>query len=58
MTEDEKKDALMTLVTLFVTKQRIHCSETIYQCDRVIENAYEFIESLCNVVGYFDDGDE
>jgi hypothetical protein len=32
--------------------------ETIYQTDRVIENAYEFIEEICNVVGYVASEDE
>lgn len=36
----------------FVAKQRISCPETIYQCDWVIENAYEFIEGVCERVGY------
>ena len=36
----------------FVRDQLIHCSETIYQTDRVIEAAPEFIEAVCDVVGY------
>ena len=36
----------------FVAKQEITCAESVYQSDRVIENAYEFIESICNEVGY------
>jgi hypothetical protein len=55
MSEEEQKDALLTLVRVFIAKQSIHCQETIYQTDRVIENAYEFIESLCDVVGYLDE---
>jgi hypothetical protein len=42
----------------FVKKQHIYCAESIYQSDRVIENAYEFIESVCDVVGYMDCDDE
>ena len=36
----------------FVDRQNIECGEAIYQTDRVIENAYEFIERICKVVGY------
>ena len=36
----------------FVEAQNIRCPESIYQTDRVIENAYEFIEDVCNIVGY------
>jgi hypothetical protein len=36
----------------FIEKQKITCPETIYQSDRVIENAYEFIQEICEVVGY------
>lgn len=38
----------------FIKKQDIHCPETVYQTDRVITNAYEFIEGVCNIVGYYD----
>lgn len=36
----------------FITKQKINCAETIYQSDHVIENAYEFIQNVCDIVGY------
>ena len=42
----------------FVESQRISCAETIYQSDRVIENAYEFIEDVCDIVGYIDEYEE
>lgn len=38
--------------TQFVTKNNIYCAETVYQVDRVIINAYEFIEGVCDIVGY------
>lgn len=38
----------------FVEDQRISCAETVYQCDWVIENAYEFIEKVAERVGYFE----
>jgi hypothetical protein len=42
----------------FIDAQRITCAETIYQTDRVIENAYEFIEGICERLGYFDETKE
>jgi hypothetical protein len=39
----------------FVESQRIGCPEIIYQTDWVIENAYEFIEDVCDIVGYKED---
>jgi len=36
----------------FVKDQVIICPETIYQTDRVIGNACEFIEGVCGIVGY------
>ena len=41
----------------FIDHNRIGCPETIYQSDRVIENAYEFIEQICEIVGYHVDDD-
>ena len=48
----DKRDTLFELCRDFIMKQEISCPETIYQTDRVIQNAYEFIERVCNVVGY------
>jgi hypothetical protein len=42
----------------FIEKQSIGAPETIHQCDWVIENAYEFIEGVCNIVGYVDEEEE
>ena len=38
----------------FIVDNKISCPESIAQCDHVIENAYEFIENVCNIVGYYD----
>ena len=46
---------LQKLCEEFIKKQKISCPETVYQSDRVMENAYEFIEQICNIVGYYDD---
>lgn len=45
-------EAIVKMVREFIDTQDISCAETIYQSDRVIENAYEFIEKLCDLVGY------
>jgi len=50
----EQLNALFALCRNFILDQRIRCAETIYQADRVIENAYTFIENVCDVVGYDD----
>lgn len=42
----------------FIQAQRIYCEECVYQRDRVIENAYVFIEQVCEIVGYVDLEDE
>jgi glutaminase len=53
-TEMEKSEQVLRIVQDFIRKQEISCSESVYQSDRVIENAYKLIEDLCNVVGYYD----
>lgn len=54
LTNDPNKKAieLWNLCKKFIEKQKIGYPETIYQTDWVIENAYEFIEQICNIVGY------
>lgn len=44
--------ALWNVCRKFIEEQEIGAPETIHQCDWVIENAYEFIEDVCEVVGY------
>jgi GTP-dependent phosphoenolpyruvate carboxykinase len=44
--------SLVKLCEKFVRDQHINCEETVYQSDRVIENAYEFIHHVCDIVGY------
>lgn len=50
--------ALWNICAKFIEEQEIGCAETIYQTDWVIENAYEFVENVCNVVGYLPYEDE
>ena len=49
-----KGEKLHQIVKAFIEEQRISCPEDVYQSDRVIENAYELIEKLCDVVGYYE----
>lgn len=53
-----KGQKLLELVEEFRGKHGISCPETIFQTDRVIADAYDFIESLMGVVGYARDEDE
>lgn len=47
--------ALWRICMTFIKKQDVHCVETIYQTDRIAENALQLIEDICNEVGYNDD---
>jgi len=60
MTEDEIRIEAVREIRAFIEKQDITCPETIYQSDRVIVNAYDFIDRLVDIVGYkeSDDDDE
>ena len=49
MTQEEQ---LLNECKKFIKDQQITCADTIYQSDRIIENAYEFIERICNIVGF------
>lgn len=58
LTELLHRDELWQFCQDFIKAQNIHCAETIYQTDRVIQNAYEFIEGVCKIVGFLKDPDE
>lgn len=47
-----KKSELWNLCQKFISEQAITCPETIYQTDRVMENAAELIEEICELIGY------
>jgi hypothetical protein len=49
-TKAERYKILFERVVKFMIDNEITCEETIYQCDWVIENAYEFICDLFNIV--------
>lgn len=48
-------ESLVFLCQKFIKEQKIRTPESVYQMDNVIENAYEFIEQVCDIVGYHDD---
>ena len=52
--KDDVKQKLFDLVKKFIEEQEISCAESIYQMDHVIENAHEFIEKCCELVGYYE----
>jgi hypothetical protein len=54
----QKCDKLYQIVSAFIDEQNIWGDECVYQCDRVIVNAYPFIAHLCDVVGYKELEDE
>lgn len=53
--EVERLKKLEDICKSFVSQMEIRCAETIFQCDRVITNAYDFIENVCDCIGYHQD---
>jgi hypothetical protein len=47
-----KQKKLVLLCNKFIKDNKITCAESVYQTDRVIENAYEFIKQICEIAGY------
>jgi hypothetical protein len=59
MSDDSyKAGRIQARVEQFIRDQRIRSPETIYQTDRVIEGAYEFIQDLADIAGYWRDPEE
>jgi len=48
----KQKDELLQICIDYIYENQISCSEVIYQSDRIILNVQEFIERICDVVGY------
>jgi predicted GNAT family N-acyltransferase len=49
---------LLKLCQDFIKEQKICCAEDVYQTDSIIENAYEFIEQICEIVGYAEEEED
>ena len=56
--EADKAAQVLEIVRDFVQTYEIACPEVIHQTDRVITNAYRFIERVAEVVGYYRDPDD
>jgi len=54
--KENQQIELSALCKKFITDNEISCGESIWQCDRVSENAPEFIEQVAEIVGYHEDG--
>jgi len=52
MTVSEQKIKLYDLCKRFVDENDIYCDETVYQSDRIIQNAYDLIADICGIIGY------
>ena len=52
MNNSDSNVKLYALCKKFIEDNEITCPETIYQTDRVSLNALEFIEQVCENVGY------
>jgi hypothetical protein len=54
--EPDYKDmqALWDTVADFIENHRITCPESLYQQDKIYHIAPQFIEALCDEVGYFE----
>jgi hypothetical protein len=54
-----KVDAeLFDLCREFIKEHKIECAEDIYQTDSVSEYSLEFIESICELIGYHEEDEE
>ena len=51
-------EKLFEICQKFIYDNHITCPESILQCDQIMENAPDFIEEICNHVGYFNPEEE
>ena len=49
------EEKVLAIVKKFIADQEINCADCVYQSDRVVENSYQFIVELCEVVGYYNE---
>ena len=50
-----KNERLLKICKKFRDDHGITCPETIYQCDKVIEDASQFIEEVMEIIGYVEE---
>lgn len=54
-----KLDAeLFDLCREFIKENEISCAEDIYQSDRIEANALDFIEQICELIGYHEEEED
>ena len=52
MSETEKAMYILGVVREFILDNEVRCEETVYQTDRVMGNAAEFIAEICGIAGF------
>lgn len=50
--EQRLKEMLWSHCLGFINAQKITDAECVYQSDHVIQNAYDFVGGICEIVGY------
>lgn len=53
--EEKHLSSLEDFCRAFIRTHNISCAESIYQQDSVTEGGFEFIEGICERVGYLED---
>ena len=49
---------LFDLCREFIKENQIGCEEDIYQTDQVAENSLELIQTICELIGYYEEEEE
>jgi len=47
-----KEQELFKLCTKFIEDNKISHAEQVYQNDKLVTKYYQFVESICDIVGY------
>jgi hypothetical protein len=47
-----KEQELFKLCSKFIEDNNISWAEQVYQNDRLVTQYYQFVESICDIVGY------
>lgn len=49
---------LLDLCKEFIEEHKIRCSEKIYDDDKISYASLEFIESICDLIGYYEEDED
>lgn len=53
MTSDQELSAkLLELCRRWIAENKVQCAEAIYQIDNITFESLEFVEKICELVGY------